>query len=159
MFPVQIITTVDSRVVQLDYLDGRLLISSLTRTYLCDTERQVGFCLSNTGLCRVSVSEVISGHHLVQFPSSKQSQQIVKDCVYLDFEHLHRWRLYSSVGGLWWWFTTPTIARPFLMVKQDLQYFHLCPLPLVLSLGTTVFAGSLVLFSLLSGQVFTCGIR
>ncbi|NXB53705.1 HPS5 protein, partial [Leucopsar rothschildi] len=41
MFPVQIITTVDSRVVQLDYLDGRLLISSLTRTYLCDTERQV----------------------------------------------------------------------------------------------------------------------
>ncbi|KFQ42744.1 Hermansky-Pudlak syndrome 5 protein [Nestor notabilis] len=45
MFPVQIITTVDSRVVQLDYLDGRLLISSLTRTYLCDTERQVTFYL------------------------------------------------------------------------------------------------------------------
>ncbi|NWV99395.1 HPS5 protein, partial [Machaerirhynchus nigripectus] len=43
MFPVQIITTVDSRVVQLDYLDGRLLISSLTRTYLCDTERQEKF--------------------------------------------------------------------------------------------------------------------
>ncbi|XP_062973260.1 BLOC-2 complex member HPS5 isoform X2 [Elgaria multicarinata webbii] len=40
MFPVQIITTVDSRVVQLDYLDGRLLISSLTRSYLCDTERE-----------------------------------------------------------------------------------------------------------------------
>ncbi|XP_025057903.1 Hermansky-Pudlak syndrome 5 protein isoform X2 [Alligator sinensis] len=40
MFPVQIITTVDSRVVQLDYMDGRLLISSLTRTYLCDTERE-----------------------------------------------------------------------------------------------------------------------
>lgn len=39
MFPVQIITTVDSHVVQLDYLDGRLLISSLTRSYLCDTER------------------------------------------------------------------------------------------------------------------------
>ncbi|NXO03003.1 HPS5 protein, partial [Rhinopomastus cyanomelas] len=45
MFPVQIITIVDSRVVQLDYLDGRLLISSLTRTYLCDTERQVIFSL------------------------------------------------------------------------------------------------------------------
>ncbi|NXU78602.1 HPS5 protein, partial [Oreotrochilus melanogaster] len=45
MFPVQIITTVDSRVVQLDYLDGRLLISSLTRSYLCDTERQVIFYL------------------------------------------------------------------------------------------------------------------
>ncbi|NWU93156.1 HPS5 protein, partial [Upupa epops] len=45
MFPVQIITIVDSRVVQLDYLDGRLLISSLTRTYLCDTERQVIFYL------------------------------------------------------------------------------------------------------------------
>nr|XP_048711859.1 Hermansky-Pudlak syndrome 5 protein isoform X5 [Caretta caretta] len=40
MFPVQIITTVDSRVVQLDYLDGRLLISSLTRSYLCDTESE-----------------------------------------------------------------------------------------------------------------------
>ncbi|XP_078196847.1 BLOC-2 complex member HPS5 isoform X10 [Callithrix jacchus] len=39
MFPVQTITTVDSCVVQLDYLDGRLLISSLTRSFLCDTER------------------------------------------------------------------------------------------------------------------------
>ncbi|XP_069757383.1 Hermansky-Pudlak syndrome 5 protein isoform X2 [Narcine bancroftii] len=43
MFPVQVITTVDSRVVQLDYLEGRLLISSLTRCYLCDTEREK-FC-------------------------------------------------------------------------------------------------------------------
>ncbi|XP_036882629.1 BLOC-2 complex member HPS5 isoform X3 [Manis javanica] len=40
MFPVQTITTVDSCVVQLDYLDGRLLISSLTRTFLCDTESE-----------------------------------------------------------------------------------------------------------------------
>ncbi|XP_049473790.1 BLOC-2 complex member HPS5 isoform X3 [Panthera uncia] len=40
MFPVQTITTVDSCVVQLDYLDGRLLISSLTRSFLCDTERE-----------------------------------------------------------------------------------------------------------------------
>ncbi|XP_074950743.1 BLOC-2 complex member HPS5 isoform X1 [Phalacrocorax aristotelis] len=47
MFPVQIITTVDSRVVQLDYLDGRLLISSLTRTYLCDTERQKFWKIGN----------------------------------------------------------------------------------------------------------------
>lgn len=39
MFPVQTITTVDSCVVQLDYLDGRLLVSSLTRSFLCDTER------------------------------------------------------------------------------------------------------------------------
>ncbi|KAF6103643.1 hypothetical protein HJG60_006400 [Phyllostomus discolor] len=41
MFPVQTITTVDSCVVQLDYLDGRLLISSLTRSFLCDTERYI----------------------------------------------------------------------------------------------------------------------
>lgn len=41
MFPVQTITTVDSSVVQLDYLDGRLLISSLTRSFLCDTERYI----------------------------------------------------------------------------------------------------------------------
>ncbi|XP_069713797.1 BLOC-2 complex member HPS5 isoform X2 [Phaenicophaeus curvirostris] len=47
MFPVQIITTTDSRVVQLDYLDGRLLISSLTRTYLCDTERQKFWKIGN----------------------------------------------------------------------------------------------------------------
>ncbi|XP_042638628.1 Hermansky-Pudlak syndrome 5 protein [Orycteropus afer afer] len=40
MFPVQTITTVDSSVVQLDYLDGRLLISSLNRSFLCDTERE-----------------------------------------------------------------------------------------------------------------------
>lgn len=39
MFPVQTITTVDSRVVQLGYLEGRLLVSSLSRCYLCDTER------------------------------------------------------------------------------------------------------------------------
>ncbi|KAH0517257.1 Hermansky-Pudlak syndrome 5 protein [Microtus ochrogaster] len=39
MFPVQTIITVDSCVVQLDYLDGRLLVSSLTRSFLCDTER------------------------------------------------------------------------------------------------------------------------
>ncbi|XP_060624031.2 BLOC-2 complex member HPS5 isoform X1 [Anolis sagrei] len=47
MFPVQIITTVDSRVVQLDYLDGRLLISSLTRCYLCDTEREKFWKIGN----------------------------------------------------------------------------------------------------------------
>ncbi|XP_041053959.1 Hermansky-Pudlak syndrome 5 protein isoform X2 [Carcharodon carcharias] len=40
MFPVQVITTVDSRVVQLDYLEGKLLVSSLTRCYLCDTDRE-----------------------------------------------------------------------------------------------------------------------
>nr|XP_033784055.1 Hermansky-Pudlak syndrome 5 protein isoform X2 [Geotrypetes seraphini] len=47
MFPVQNITTVDSRVVQLDYLDGRLLISSLTRSYLCDTEREKFWKIGN----------------------------------------------------------------------------------------------------------------
>ncbi|XP_030646125.1 BLOC-2 complex member HPS5 [Chanos chanos] len=40
IFPVQTITTVDSRVVQLGYMDGRLLVSSLSRCYLCDTERE-----------------------------------------------------------------------------------------------------------------------
>nr|XP_043891940.1 Hermansky-Pudlak syndrome 5 protein [Solea senegalensis] len=40
MFPVQTITTVDSKVVQLGYQDGRLLVSSLSRCYLCDTERE-----------------------------------------------------------------------------------------------------------------------
>ncbi|KAF7701894.1 Hermansky-Pudlak syndrome 5 protein [Silurus meridionalis] len=40
IFPVQSITTVDSRVVQLGYLEGHLLISSLSRCYICDTERE-----------------------------------------------------------------------------------------------------------------------
>ncbi|XP_069479889.1 BLOC-2 complex member HPS5 isoform X2 [Ambystoma mexicanum] len=47
MFPVQIIATFDSRVVQLDYLDGRLLISTLTRSYLCDTEREKFWKIGN----------------------------------------------------------------------------------------------------------------
>ncbi|XP_014340765.1 BLOC-2 complex member HPS5 isoform X2 [Latimeria chalumnae] len=47
MFPVQMITTVDSRVVQLDYLDGRLLVSSLTRCYLCDTDREKFWKIGN----------------------------------------------------------------------------------------------------------------
>ncbi|XP_023675435.2 Hermansky-Pudlak syndrome 5 protein [Paramormyrops kingsleyae] len=40
IFPIQTITTLDSRVVQLGYQDGRLLVSSLSRCYLCDTERE-----------------------------------------------------------------------------------------------------------------------
>eukprot|EP00062_Callorhinchus_milii_P003516 gi/632940921/ref/XP_007885591.1/ PREDICTED: Hermansky-Pudlak syndrome 5 protein [Callorhinchus milii] len=47
MFPVQMITTVDSRVVQLDYLEGKLLVSSLTRCYLCDTEREKFWKIGN----------------------------------------------------------------------------------------------------------------
>ncbi|XP_053576637.1 BLOC-2 complex member HPS5 [Bombina bombina] len=47
MFPVQVITSVDSCVTQLDYIDGRLLISSLTRTYLCDTEREKFWKIGN----------------------------------------------------------------------------------------------------------------
>ncbi|XP_004851585.1 Hermansky-Pudlak syndrome 5 protein isoform X1 [Heterocephalus glaber] len=47
MFPVQTITTVDSCVVQLDYLDGRLLVSSLTRAFLCDTEREKFWKIGN----------------------------------------------------------------------------------------------------------------
>ncbi|XP_059392945.1 Hermansky-Pudlak syndrome 5 protein [Carassius carassius] len=40
IFPIQSITTVDSRVVQLGYSDGHLVISSLRCCYLCDTERE-----------------------------------------------------------------------------------------------------------------------
>ncbi|XP_057183422.1 Hermansky-Pudlak syndrome 5 protein isoform X2 [Triplophysa rosa] len=40
IFPVQTITTADSRVVQLGCVDGHLVISSLSRCYLCDTERE-----------------------------------------------------------------------------------------------------------------------
>lgn len=47
MFPVQTITTVDSCVVQLDYLEGRLLVSSLTRSFLCDTEREKFWKIGN----------------------------------------------------------------------------------------------------------------
>nr|XP_057931098.1 Hermansky-Pudlak syndrome 5 protein [Doryrhamphus excisus] len=40
IFPVQTVTTVDSKVVQLGFQEGRLLVSSLSRCYLCDTERE-----------------------------------------------------------------------------------------------------------------------
>lgn len=40
IFPVQTVTTVDSCVVQLGHLEGHLLVSSLSRCYLCDTERE-----------------------------------------------------------------------------------------------------------------------
>uniref|UniRef100_A0A3Q3VRQ4 Hermansky-Pudlak syndrome 5 protein homolog n=1 Tax=Mola mola TaxID=94237 RepID=A0A3Q3VRQ4_MOLML len=40
IFPIQTVTTVDSRVVQLGFQDGRLMVSSLKRCYLCDTERE-----------------------------------------------------------------------------------------------------------------------
>lgn len=40
IFPIQTVTTVDSRVVQLCYHDNRLLVSSLSRCYLCDIERE-----------------------------------------------------------------------------------------------------------------------
>lgn len=58
IFPVQTITTVDSRVVQLGYLDGHLVISSLSRCYLCDTERCV--CVGRKyGTTQFVVSEYI----------------------------------------------------------------------------------------------------
>ncbi|XP_069018690.1 Hermansky-Pudlak syndrome 5 protein isoform X1 [Embiotoca jacksoni] len=40
IFPVQTVTIVDSKVVQLGYQDGRLLVSSLSRCYLCDTDKE-----------------------------------------------------------------------------------------------------------------------
>ncbi|XP_072292058.1 Hermansky-Pudlak syndrome 5 protein isoform X2 [Eucyclogobius newberryi] len=40
MFPVQTVTNVDSKVVQLGFQDGRLLVSSLSRCYICDTEKE-----------------------------------------------------------------------------------------------------------------------
>ncbi|XP_038620892.1 Hermansky-Pudlak syndrome 5 protein [Tachyglossus aculeatus] len=47
MFPVQVITRVDSRIVQLDHQEGRLLISSRTRSFLCDTEREKFWKIGN----------------------------------------------------------------------------------------------------------------
>uniref|UniRef100_A0A8C5L8B1 HPS5-like beta-propeller domain-containing protein n=1 Tax=Jaculus jaculus TaxID=51337 RepID=A0A8C5L8B1_JACJA len=47
MSPVQTVTTVDSCIVQLDYLDGRLLMSSLTCSFLCDTDREKFWKIGN----------------------------------------------------------------------------------------------------------------
>ncbi|KAF3688743.1 Hermansky-Pudlak syndrome 5 protein [Channa argus] len=47
MFPVQTVTTVDSKVVQLGFQDGRLLVSSLSRCYLCDTEKEKFWRIGN----------------------------------------------------------------------------------------------------------------
>ncbi|XP_075423794.1 BLOC-2 complex member HPS5 isoform X1 [Ascaphus truei] len=73
MFPVQIITNVDSRVVQLDYLEGKLLISSLTRSYLCDTEREKFWKIGNKerdgeyGACFFPVGRNSAGQQPVMY--------------------------------------------------------------------------------------------
>uniref|UniRef100_A0A3P9IRT5 Hermansky-Pudlak syndrome 5 protein homolog n=1 Tax=Oryzias latipes TaxID=8090 RepID=A0A3P9IRT5_ORYLA len=67
IFPVQTVTTVDSRVVQLGCQDGRLLVSSLSRCYLADTEREKFWRVGNKerdgeyGACFYSHSKGLLG--------------------------------------------------------------------------------------------------
>ncbi|KAM9855043.1 BLOC-2 complex member HPS5 [Aulostomus maculatus] len=69
IFPVQTVATVDSRVVQLGYQDGRLLVSSLSRCYLCDTEREKFWRVGNKerdgeyGACFVPQNRGLSVGH------------------------------------------------------------------------------------------------
>uniref|UniRef100_A0A8C7Y874 Hermansky-Pudlak syndrome 5 protein homolog n=1 Tax=Oryzias sinensis TaxID=183150 RepID=A0A8C7Y874_9TELE len=67
IFPVQTVTTVDSRVVQLGCQDGCLLVSSLSRCYLADTEREKFWRVGNKerdgeyGACFYSHSKGLLG--------------------------------------------------------------------------------------------------
>ncbi|XP_063053790.1 Hermansky-Pudlak syndrome 5 protein isoform X2 [Engraulis encrasicolus] len=67
MFPVQTVTTVDSKVVQLGFQEGRLLVSSLSRCYLCDTDREKFWRVGNKerdgeyGACFLPQSRAGSG--------------------------------------------------------------------------------------------------
>ena len=83
-------------------------------------------------------------------PCSKQGQQeqVAQDCVQLGFDCLQGWRLCSLPGQPVLVLDYPDSKKVISYVRWNFLYFNLCPLPLVLSLGTT--EKSLALSSLLS---------
>ncbi|MEQ2166046.1 hypothetical protein GOODEAATRI_023526 [Goodea atripinnis] len=64
IFPVQTVTTVDSRVVQLGYQDGRLLVSSLSHLADVAVHRGELFCLHSSG--RLSHLSLLSAERCVE---------------------------------------------------------------------------------------------
>ena len=107
----------------------------------CSTDRQ------NTGSQNHSgwwvPLGIISSNPSAHPGSSRAGAQ---DCVQTAFDYLQEWRLHNLSGQL-----VPVLRHPhseksfFLMFRQNLLCFRLCPSPLVLSLGTT--EKSLALFA------------
>jgi len=68
-------------------------------------------------------------------PKQDHLQQVAQDLVQVSFEYLQGRRIHNLSGQ-----PVPATLRVkkfFLMFRQNFLFFSLCPLPLVLSLGTT----------------------
>jgi len=60
-----------------------------------------------------------------------------QDCAQSDFEYLHRWRVHRLSGKPIPVFAHPHINEFFIVFRWIFTIFNWCPLPLVLSAGTT----------------------
>jgi len=91
--------------------------------------------------------EPLSGGLLVQPSLLKQGhlEPIAQDHVRTASEYLQGWRPATSLVNLCQCLVTLIVKQCFLMLRENPLYFSSCPLPLVLSLGTT--EKSLTLFS------------
>jgi len=73
-----------------------------------------------------------------RLPKQAHLQQAAEDFVQAGFEYLQRRRLHNpSLGNLFQGSVTLRVKKFFLMFSWNFLHFSLCPLPLVLSLGTT----------------------
>lgn len=94
--------------------------------------------------------EGASGGHLVQPPAWAGLPPAAQDHVLLAFEISKLGNTTTWLGDLWP--VTLTVKKCFLMFKGHLWRFSLCPLPLVVWLGTTEQSLALLLaLSLQSG--------
>jgi len=74
-----------------------------------------------------------------QTPLTRQGhlQQTVQDHIQADLEYLQIRRLHNPSGQLLQCSVTLQVKKIFLMFRQNKLCFSLCPLPVVLLLGTT----------------------
>jgi len=70
-------------------------------------------------------------------PNQGHLQQAAQDLVQVGFEYLQRRRIHNLPGSLFQCSVTLRGKKFFLMFRRNFLCFSLCPLPLVLSLGTT----------------------
>jgi len=70
-------------------------------------------------------------------PKQGHPEQAAQDCVQVGFEYLQRRRLHSLPGQPVPGLRHPQMKKFFLGFIWNFLCFSLCPLPLVLSLGTT----------------------
>jgi len=70
-------------------------------------------------------------------PKQGHLQQVPQDCVQAGLEYLQRRRIHNPLGSLFQGSVTIQVKKFFLVFRWNFLCFSLCPLPLVLSLGTT----------------------